>query len=133
MTFFRAVSLVAAVGVYPCLAAHGQSPWLTLAEIDGHRVQIDTAATTEGSSYLSVRLRWFYPDKVVVERTDVDCRRARTRIIESREEFELLGLRVKESRAVDPKVWVGYSAGSLGGEALRAVCRYYAARPIGGR
>ena len=123
-TLIRAMSLLAVAGACPCLAAYGQGHWLTLTDIDGHRIQIDTAATTELPSYTAVWLRWIYPDKVVVERTDVDCKLIRARVIESREEFEILGLRVEESRPTDPNIWVSFSAGSLGGEALRAVCRY---------
>lgn len=124
-------TLLAVSFLAPSLAA--QADWRILVRVGGHTVYIDTSATTRRADTLVVQLRWHQPSPtaeirvVIAERSEVDCRGSRLRVLESREEFDDFAGRGQRVRAARPSEWVPYASGSLGGEVIRAVCRRYSA------
>jgi len=121
-----------ALGLVP-QPALAQASWQLLARVAGHVVHIDAAATVRRADTLAVRLRWQEPggtpdmQLVIVERTEVHCPSLRTRVLESREFLgDVPGEGHVRPAAPSSNQWVRYSAGSLGGEIVTAVCRRYA-------
>ncbi len=117
--------------------------WRTLVNAPDVRIELDTANVQPLDHQRRVWLRWTFPTPVPdladaqLERRDVDCARAQTRVLTTQESLSArypvppgttalpfsagsLGRAVSDSAGA----WVRPSRGSLEHQALEAVCRW---------
>ena len=110
-------------------AVQAQEHWTLLADGIGARVDIDTTSAIRDAHTVTVWLRYhFYPNeqKYDFERTQVDCRNRRSRVLEKRRPPQPTILLSKgaqmEEQATD-SAWAFQSGENLGTEVIKAVCR----------
>jgi hypothetical protein len=111
-------------------AVQAQEHWTLLADGIGARVDIDTTSAIRGAHTVTVWLRYhFYPNqqKYDFERTQVDCRNRRSRVLEKRRPrpptlLASEGVQMEE-QATD-SAWAFQSGENLGTEVIKAVCRF---------
>ncbi|SRR6266849_3971813 len=124
-TMFLALSVSAVPG-----AVQAQEHWTFLADGIGARVDIDTTSAIRAAHTVTVWLRYhFYPNqqKYDFERTQVDCRNRRSRVLDKRRPAPPTlapseGVQMEE-RATD-SAWAFHSGENLGTEIIKAVCRF---------
>ena len=113
-------------------AVQAQEHWTLLADGIGARVDIDTTSAIRDSHAVTVWLRYhFYPNeqKYDFERTQVDCRNRRSRVLEKRRppQPQLIistskGVQMEE--VATDSAWAFHSGENLGTEVIKAVCRF---------
>ena len=125
---FGLTALIATVLVTP-MSLQAQAPWRALIRPDGEAVEFDSSSVRHlADSVLRIRVRFVQgeigriPLVYRVQLTDVDCRRARSRVLEVRD--DALGVTPPRSGigAPDSTRWISYPKGSLGSEITNALC-----------
>ena len=145
--FFAVSLLTLATASLNGQASGSPHRWRTLVNAPDVRIELDTANVQPLDHQRRVWLRWTLPTPVPdladaqLERREVDCARAQTRVLTTQESLRRRGLRLADERPhpldellapeVQPSAvsdsagaWVRPSRGSLEHQALEAVCRW---------
>lgn len=110
-------------------AVQAQEHWTLLADGIGARVDIDTTSASRSAHTVTVWLRYhLYPhqQKYDFERTQVDCRNRRSRVLDKRRPpppalSPIEGVQMEE--VATDSAWAFHSGENLGTEVIKAVCR----------